>query len=54
MWIIIKKGLSILASGGSVDYVGATDIEFSDIGEVSGTYQEMEIIDSKFKLVKIH
>ncbi len=50
----LEKGLNILANGGDVDYVGATDIEFSDIGEVSGTYQEMEIKNAKFKLVKIH
>ncbi len=50
----LKKGLNILANGGNIDYVGATDIEFSDIGEVSGTYQEMEVKSSKFELVKIH
>ncbi|NOX32167.1 MAG: ABC transporter substrate-binding protein [Deltaproteobacteria bacterium] len=50
----LKKGLEILAKGGEIDYVGATDIEFSKIGEVFGTYQEMEIINGKFVSVKVH
>ncbi|WP_457552790.1 ABC transporter substrate-binding protein [Desulfobacula sp.] len=50
----LKKGLEILAKGGEIDYVGATDVEFSDIGEVFGTYQEMEIKGGKFVSVKVH
>ncbi len=49
----IKKALEILASGGDVDYVGATNIEFNDIGEVFGTYRQLEIKDEKFSLVKV-
>ena len=49
----LKKALEILASGGEVDYVGATNIEFSDVGEVFGTYKQLEIKDDKFSVVKI-
>lgn len=49
----IKKALEILASGGDVDYVGATNIEFNDIGEVFGTYRQLEIKDDQFSLVKV-
>ncbi len=50
----LKKGLEILAKGGEIDYVGAEDVEFNEIGEVSGTYQEMEIINGEFVSVKVH
>ena len=50
----LKKGLQILAKGGKIDYVGATDVEFSEIGEVFGSYQEMEIISGEFVSVKVH
>lgn len=50
----IKKGLEILAKGGEIDYVGAEDVEFSEIGEVFGSYQEMEIIDGEFVSVNVH
>jgi branched-chain amino acid transport system substrate-binding protein len=49
----LKKALEILASGGEVDYVGATNIEFSDVGEVFGTYRQLDIKDNKFSLVKV-
>lgn len=49
----IKKALEILAAGGTVDYVGATNIEFSDVGEVYGTYRQLEIKNNKFSLVKV-
>lgn len=50
----LKKGLEILAKGGEIDYVGAKDIEFSEVGEIFGTYQEMEVIKQKFQRVKVH
>jgi branched-chain amino acid transport system substrate-binding protein len=50
----LGKALKILSEGGEVDYVGATSIEFSDIGEVFGTYRELEVKDSAFSLIKIH
>ncbi len=50
----LKKGLEILAKGGEIDYVGAEDVEFNEIGEVFGTYQQMEIIKGEFVSVKVH
>ena len=50
----IAKGLKILAAGGDVDYVGATDVEFNDVGEVLGSFKELEIKGGKFQTIKIH
>ena len=49
-----KKGLEILAKGGQIDYVGADNVEFSKVGEVFGSYQEMEIKGGKFVSVRVH
>ncbi|WP_020560765.1 ABC transporter substrate-binding protein [Thiofilum flexile] len=50
----LGKGLKILADGGDIDYVGATNIEFDDVGDVPGSYREMEIKEGKFESVKTH
>ncbi len=50
----LGKALEILANGGEVDYVGATNVEFTDVGEASGSYKELEIGDGKFNTLKIH
>ncbi len=50
----IAKGLKILAEGGDIDYVGATAVEFNDVGEVFGSYKELEVEKGKFATVKIH
>ncbi len=50
----IGKALKIIAAGGDVDYQGATNVEFNDVGEVFGTYKELEIGGGKFNTVKIH
>ena len=50
----LAKGLKNLAEGGDVDYVGATNIEFTDAGDVPGSYREMEVKEGKFESVKIH
>jgi branched-chain amino acid transport system substrate-binding protein len=50
----LKKGLELLAQGKDIDYVGAENIEFNEIGEVLGTYQEMEIIKGEFVTVAFH
>ncbi len=49
----LKKALEILSKGGEIDYVGATNIEFNEVGEVFGTYKQLEIKDNKFSTVKI-
>lgn len=50
----LAKGLQILADGGEVDYVGGTNVEFSEVGEAAGTYKELEVGDGAFNTVKVH
>ncbi len=50
----LGKALKIIAAGGDVDYQGATSVEFNDIGEVFGSYKELEIGSGKWNTVKIH
>ena len=50
----LAKGLKILADGGDIDYVGATDVEFNDVGEVLGSFKELEVKGGKFETVKFH
>ncbi len=50
----LAKGLEILASGGDIDYRGATDVEFTEAGDTAGAYREMEVRGGKFVIVKIH
>jgi branched-chain amino acid transport system substrate-binding protein len=50
----LAKGLEILASGGSVNYEGATIIEFDENGDTNGAYKELEIGDGQFNTVKYH
>jgi len=50
----LDKALKIISAGGDVNYQGATNVEFNDVGEVFGTYKELEIGNGKFNTVKIH
>jgi len=50
----LAKGLKILADGGDIDYVGATNVEFNDVGEVLGSFKELEVKGGKFETVKFH
>ncbi len=50
----LAKGLKLIAEGKDVDYVGATNVEFDDAGDVPGSYREMEIKAGKFESLKIH
>jgi len=50
----LGKALEILAAGGEIDYVGATNVELVGPGEPSGTYQEYEAQDGKFQIVRFH
>ena len=43
----IAKGLKILAEGGQVDYVGASDVELVGAGESAGNYKEILIKGNK-------
>ncbi|MCD1619442.1 ABC transporter substrate-binding protein [Salipiger marinus] len=47
----LGKALEILASGGDVDYVGATNVELIGAGEAAGSYRYYEIKDATFETV---
>ena len=49
----LAKGLQILADGGEVDYTGATNVEFNEVGEVFGSYKELEIKNGKFETIRV-
>jgi len=50
----LGKALKIIAAGGDVDYQGATNVEFNDVGEVYGSYKELEIENGKWNTIQIH
>jgi len=50
----LGKALKIIAAGGDVDYQGATNVEFNDVGEVYGSYKELEIGGGKWNTIKVH
>ena len=47
----LGKALRILANGGAVDYVGATNVELVGGGEAAGSYKEFEIKAKAFTTV---
>jgi len=47
----LAKGLEILAAGGDIDYVGATNVELTDVGETNGSYKEQEVKGGEFSVV---
>ncbi len=48
----LAKGLEILASGGEIDYVGATSVELIGPGEAAGSYREIVVEGGTDKTVK--
>ena len=44
----LAKGLQILADGGEIDYVGASSVELTDVGEAAGSYAVMEVEGGAF------
>ena len=48
----LGEALEILADGGEVDYVGATNVELIGPGEASGTYREYEVQDGEFVTIR--
>ena len=50
----IAKALQILADGGDVDYVGATNVELNEIGETFGSYKEQVIENGAYTVVQYH
>lgn len=47
----LAKGLRILAEGGSINYVGASDVTFVEPGEHAGSYALYEVRDGKLVIV---
>ena len=47
----LAKGLEILAAGGEIDYVGASNVELIGAGESAGNYREIEIKDAALSTV---
>ena len=47
----LAKGLEIIASGGDIDYVGASNVELIGAGESAGNYREIEIKDAALTTV---
>ncbi len=45
----IAKALQILADGGDIDYVGATNVELIGPGEAAGSYRELEVDGGSFE-----
>ena len=50
----LGKALKILADGGDVDYVGATNVELIGPGEAAGYYREYEVIGGAYETVRFH
>ena len=50
----LGKALKILASGGEVDYVGASDVELVGPGESAGSFQEIVVKNQKITPVQFH
>ncbi len=48
----LAKGLEILSNGGQVNYQGATNVEFTEVGESTGSFKELEIGGGKFNTIK--
>jgi len=48
----LGKALDIIAAGGDVDYVGATNVELIGPGEAAGTYREYTITGGAFETVQ--
>ena len=49
----LARALEILAEGGEIDYVGATDVELVPPGEAAGTYEEYVIEGGAFTRVQM-
>jgi branched-chain amino acid transport system substrate-binding protein len=48
----LAKALEILAAGGEIDYVGASNVELIGAGESAGNYREIEISGGKLTTVR--
>ncbi|TCD16561.1 ABC transporter substrate-binding protein [Oricola cellulosilytica] len=49
----LDKALELVAAGTDIDYQGATNVEFTDVGEALGSYKELVIEGGAWKTVKV-
>ncbi|MGB7433218.1 MAG: ABC transporter substrate-binding protein [Ahrensia sp.] len=49
----LGKALELIAAGTDIDYVGATNVEFTDVGEAAGTYRELVITDGAWETKQV-
>ena len=49
----LARGLEILAAGGEINYIGATEVELVPPGEAAGTYEELIVQDGAFVRVQM-
>ena len=49
----LAKALEILAAGGDIDYVGATGVEFNEVGEPDGVFNEFELQGGSLETVRV-
>lgn len=49
----LARGIEILANGGEVNFIGATEVELVGIGEAAGTYEEYNIEGGAFVRVQM-
>ena len=50
----LARGLEILANGGEVNYVGATNVELVGPGEAAGSYREYVVEGGEYVTVQFH
>lgn len=50
----LARGLEILAAGGSIDYVGATNVNLIGPGEASGSFREYTFVDGQVSTISFH
>lgn len=50
----LARALEILAEGGEINYVGATDVELIGPGEAAGTYREYVVEGGQFVTLQMH
>lgn len=50
----LARGLEILAAGGSIDYVGATNVNLIGPGEAAGSFREYTFVDGRVSTIAFH
>lgn len=49
----LAKALELVAAGTDIDYVGATNVEFTDVGEAAGTYRVLQVGDGAWDTLEV-